>query len=260
MYIFSDIDGTMLDHKYGGIRNSTKEALKTLKENGHYLFVSTGRNFTTANYDFGIEMDGFILSSGSRIIYKNEVIYDNPFPSDLVAEIIKLGKEYNIEINLECAVYCYADKYVMNFLEEFDDTTRAYWKPISEYQNEAVYKILIKGYDKDNFLAFKNKLNSKVQFFDNSFNSNLYDEVQLKENDKGRAIEILANNGLIDLKDTIAIGDGDNDVSMFNVVETSIAMGNAKDKLKAVATYVTSDISEDGYYEMFKKLGYLRKE
>ena len=51
-----------------------------------------------------------------------------------------------------------------------------------------------------------------------------------------------------------AIGDGDNDVEMFKVVKTSIAMGNGSTKAKESATFITDDISNDGLYKAFKKI------
>lgn len=53
---------------------------------------------------------------------------------------------------------------------------------------------------------------------------------------------------------TIAFGDGSNDVDMLNLVDTGVAMGNAVDELKKVATFITTDIFEDGIYNGLDKL------
>lgn len=47
----------------------------------------------------------------------------------------------------------------------------------------------------------------------------------------------------------IAIGDGDNDIDMFELADYSIAMGNGTDKLKAVANYVVDDVTNGGFIE-----------
>ena len=59
----------------------------------------------------------------------------------------------------------------------------------------------------------------------------------------------------IDLADTVAFGDGPNDYEMMEYVATSVAMGNASDDLKSLASFVTTAISEDGIYNGMKKLG-----
>ena len=48
------------------------------------------------------------------------------------------------------------------------------------------------------------------------------------------------------MKDTIAIGDNVNDLSMIQAVAHGVAMGNAVDELKAAAEYVTTAIDNDG--------------
>ena len=58
----------------------------------------------------------------------------------------------------------------------------------------------------------------------------------------------------IDMKDVIAIGDGYNDISMFDFVETSVAMGNSHEIVKQHASMVTDDVSNDGLYKAFIKL------
>ena len=74
---------------------------------------------------------------------------------------------------------------------------------------------------------------------------------------KARSIKILADYLGIDMADTIAFGDGLNDVEMIKECGIGVAMGNANIKLKEVADYITDDISKDGVYkalEHFKLL------
>ena len=52
--------------------------------------------------------------------------------------------------------------------------------------------------------------------------------------------------------ETVGIGDGMNDKEMLELCQIGIAMGNAKEGLKAVADYVTTDLEEDGLYNAFK--------
>ena len=44
----------------------------------------------------------------------------------------------------------------------------------------------------------------------------------------------------------MVIGDGDNDLSMFRVAGTAVAMGQAADHVKAQAHLVTDGFAEDG--------------
>lgn len=46
----------------------------------------------------------------------------------------------------------------------------------------------------------------------------------------------------IDKADSIAFGDGNNDIEMFGAVGTGVAMANASDRLKAVAANTCRDV------------------
>ena len=59
----------------------------------------------------------------------------------------------------------------------------------------------------------------------------------------------------IDASEAIAFGDGENDLSMFSAVGTSVAMGNAQGTVKAAATYVTTAVDDDGIYNAAKHFG-----
>lgn len=57
-----------------------------------------------------------------------------------------------------------------------------------------------------------------------------------------------------DIKDTIAIGDGFNDLPMFEKAHLSIAMGNAPQEIKDKADRITTSLDDDGIYHAFKEL------
>ena len=50
----------------------------------------------------------------------------------------------------------------------------------------------------------------------------------------------------IPLKNTIAIGNDKNDISMFDVAGLSVAVANASDDIKSKVDYVTLSNDEDG--------------
>ncbi len=58
----------------------------------------------------------------------------------------------------------------------------------------------------------------------------------------------------IDKTNTIGIGDGHNDIHLFNAVHTKIAMGNAVPELKEMADKIIGSVQEDGLAGYFKTL------
>ena len=56
----------------------------------------------------------------------------------------------------------------------------------------------------------------------------------------------------INKEEAMAFGDGGNDISMLKYVGTGVAMGNAKDNVKAIADYITDSVQEDGIVSALK--------
>ena len=59
----------------------------------------------------------------------------------------------------------------------------------------------------------------------------------------------------MDVADTIAFGDGPNDLDMIAYAGVGVAMGNAREGLKKIADFVTKPVNEDGISYAMQKLG-----
>ena len=53
----------------------------------------------------------------------------------------------------------------------------------------------------------------------------------------------------------MAFGDGGNDIGMLRHAGVGVAMGNAKDDVKAAADYVTDSVDENGIFNAMKHFG-----
>jgi Cof subfamily protein (haloacid dehalogenase superfamily) len=71
---------------------------------------------------------------------------------------------------------------------------------------------------------------------------------------KGAALSEIANLLGISLAEIAAIGDGGNDVAMFERSGLSIAMGNASPEVQRAADFVTESNSEDGFARAIERL------
>ena len=70
---------------------------------------------------------------------------------------------------------------------------------------------------------------------------------------KGKTLSYLMKKKGWSGEDVFAFGDGENDVSMFGVVENSFAMANAREFVQSQARYVTSSNNEDGIAKALKR-------
>ena len=57
----------------------------------------------------------------------------------------------------------------------------------------------------------------------------------------------------VEKNEIIGVGDHDNDLPLFESVGFKVAMGNATEKLKESADYITSSVEEDGLAEVIEK-------
>ena len=87
--LFFDIDGTLIECNLGiySIADDVKVALDKLKENGHDVFLATGRCkcFITdgvMNYPFS----GYVTCNGACVEYGGETIYKQIIPSDAIKQ------------------------------------------------------------------------------------------------------------------------------------------------------------------------------
>lgn len=69
---------------------------------------------------------------------------------------------------------------------------------------------------------------------------------------KGHALAHLADHLGIPLKETIGIGDNDNDLELVERAGLGVAMGNASPALKAAADYIAPPVGEDGVVEVIE--------
>ena len=73
-----------------------------------------------------------------------------------------------------------------------------------------------------------------------------FTDMTAKGADKGEGIKAMAEHLGMDLRYTMAFGDGGNDTAMIRRAGIGVAMGNALDSLKREADYVTSSVDNDG--------------
>ena len=68
-------------------------------------------------------------------------------------------------------------------------------------------------------------------------------------------MEAICHHYGIRQEDTIAFGDGGNDIEMLQWAGIGIAMGNAGEETRAAADYVTDDVEKDGLWKAFEHFG-----
>lgn len=257
--IFFDIDGTLLPEGSTMIPESAKKAIRRARENGHLCFINTGRCHSIVGSELTdqVEFDGFLLGCGTEIIYHGESVLRNHLPLELTSKVIRALQMLEIDVILEASENIYSrrpeETYTKTFGRYIENAIQRYaFCPIDE----------TKGFDK--FFAYVEEI-SKMDRFREMFSEELdfvdrgngYFEVLPKGYSKATAIRFLTNLLHLSMEDTVAIGDSNNDLSMFECAQISIGMGNSSQDILEQADYVTTDIMDDGIWNALEWLGVL---
>ena len=275
-FIFTDVDGTLFSHSQCRIPESSLKAIKKAQENGHKVFISSGRGKHMIDYDdYKIDLDGFVLCNGSHIILNNEDIYLDFMDKDELKALLDLLLEHEIGFLLEGIHenYLYGDgiETIRNFerrglnqMEMSDleaDESLASHHVVNfdqfkgDYENYLKLNVYFK--DKEALELTLNNLGPHLNpIYDKKDTASIKSiEVMAVGNSKATGIDKLIEYFNHPLSQTMALGDGKNDLEMVVHAGIGVAMGNANATLKEHADYVCEHIDEDGFEKTLKKYG-----
>ena len=253
--IFFDIDGTLLDHEKE-LPASTKEAIFQLKEKGHEIAIATGRApfmYTDLREELGIHT--FVSYNGQYVVFNGEELYTNPLNKAPLLKLTETALSNNHPIvymdheDMKANVpeHPYINEGIATLkINQFPDHDPYYYKGRDLYQS---LLFCPEGEEKQYELEFTD--------FDFVRWHPLSVDVLPKGGSKAKGIEKLVAKLGFSEEDVYAFGDGLNDMEMLNTVHHSVAMGNAVDKVKSVARYVTKSVDDDGIYHGLKMVGLL---
>ncbi|MDG3118645.1 Cof-type HAD-IIB family hydrolase [Streptococcus suis] len=277
--IFLDVDGTLVDY-HNRIPESAIRAIRQARENGHLVYVCTGRSRAEMQPElWEIGLDGMIGGNGSYVEHQGQVIMHQLLSEEDSRAIVDWLHERGLEFYLESNNGLFASE---NFRERARETLRIYsmnkGKTAEEVATQEVEDVM-HGMIFDGQL-YRNDLN-KVSFVLDSYQdhldskeafpqlvantwggrgeSALFGDLGVKDIDKAHAISVLLDHLGASQADTIAFGDAKIDISMLDYCAVGVAMGNGGAEILAIADMITDDVEEDGLYNAFERLGLLDK-
>lgn len=256
--IFFDIDGTLVSFETHQIPQSTLSAIHEIRKKGVKVWIATGRpmHFIT-NLD--VEYDGIISVNGAHCqTREGEVIYSSPVDRSDIERMIERQKETGLAVAYagNDRAILVAPKGVPTAVTEVfgllgievpklhqpeDALTFPVMEVIAFYKAEEGEDILT------NVLQHCNEARWHPDFADSV----------TKGTDKSTAIDKVISYYGYDITETMAFGDGGNDITMLRHAGIGVAMGNAADDVKAAADIVTTSVDEDGVANILLKLNLL---
>ena len=233
----------------------TKESFQKLKENGHLVFIASGRAKCLVPESVkALKPSGYLLANGAYAEIDGEIIFSDTMTKDMKREIISFAEENDCAYYLETADDIYTGDIGLPLHQKFAKA----WDVCDCYRDD--------GYNEDlginiGMLAIKeddglvNKVYDRLLPYVNVNRHGLmYSfDLNIKGMSKGLGIQKILDKLNIAKDDSYAFGDGYNDIEMFETVGHGIAVKNAVDDLKKVAEDITLDVIDDGFTYGLKK-------
>lgn len=262
-----DLDGTTINNDRV-ISEGNRKAMAAAADKGVNIVIATGRPLGALPRDvFEIEAIRYALTSnGASItdIREDRTFYENCLSPRAVEASVELLRQHDYVLEtfvkgvayiegwyyeeVKRTGYCFRDaNYILNTRNPVDDIYDFMLKNREHLEN-----INVNFEDISEKPAMHEKLIMLPETtITSSFDHNL--EIGGETTSKADALRQMGRLMGIDRSEMMAIGDSPNDIAMLKEAGTAVAVGNAKDEVKAKADYIAPTNHEDGVADAIEK-------
>lgn len=245
--LFFDIDGTLVSFKTHRIPDSTVEALTRAKERGLEIYISTGRPYAIINNIDPIKhlVNGYVTANGAYCFAGDREISCSPILPEDVDTLLRLARERDFACMVvgvkDLTMYNPNDeaRYIFHDLLNVGDCLAD--APLSQVLAQPILQLtpVISEATEREIRPLLRSVESGRWY--PSFTDFTAGGVSKA---KGLA-EVAAFRGF-SIGETMAFGDGGNDLPIVRAAGIGVAMGNGGEHLREAADYVTTSVDEDG--------------
>lgn len=243
--IFLDVDGTLVSFTTHDVPQSAIDAICLAHDSGIKILIATGRAANDLHEIENIPYDAVVALNGADCVLRNGIhISRKQISLEDFHKAQELASYYGFVLGVE------TDRGIM--VNEVTDDVIALAKlvnhPIPRKVNlEEEFVIgdccqLCFYCD----LETERKVMLQLPNLAASRWNPIFADINVAGVNKATGIEEFAKYYGFDISETMAFGDGGNDIPMLRAVGTGIAMGGASDIVKSEAQYVTTEVDENG--------------
>lgn len=249
---FFDIDGTLVSFNTHTVPDSTIRAIDILRSHNIPLFISSGRHILSINNLGNLKFDGYVTINGAMTMVDGKVIHRNCIDKQ---DVIR-ANDYMEGGNSFPCTFVMDDKLVINYYNDVVDQILLQLNfphipqgNLRNLENENIYQ-MISFFSEET----ENEIMKQMPGCSSARWSPLFTDIVKKGTSKVMGMEKICEHFGINPDETIAFGDGGNDIEMLQWAGIGVAMGNAEDKVKAVADYITTSVDDNGIFNAVKHL------
>lgn len=273
--VFLDVDGTLVNDR-GVVPDSARTAVRRARANGHLVFLCTGRSISQLWPEVvEIGFDGVVAAAGGYVEVGGEVLVNHGVAVDEVQHVVEFFGQRDVDFLLESHDGLFGSPHVQHRLRQLfygtdtdDDTRTEMERGLGGFIDSIQLGVVPDGTRVNKILFLDSHVSLdeiRAEFAETfeilpasvpKFGDNSGELTQVGVH-KASGIEAIIKHLGIDRRQTLAIGDGYNDLEMLAEVGVGIAMGNAPQAVKDVADEVTATPDQDGVYAAFDRHGLL---
>ena len=124
--LFFDIDGTLVDFGKSTMSPSTADALINAKQNGHMIFLCTGRSYNQIYPSLkAFAFDGVVAAAGGYVTVGDKVIAHHVYGQNLLQKVLDTVGDNDTGLIFQTkdksiTNHKWADKFISAFSKQFD--------------------------------------------------------------------------------------------------------------------------------------------
>lgn len=258
------MDGTLLNSRHE-ISSENRELIKTCIEKGVKFVLISGREIESIkHYSRILNLDTYLTGYNGSLITNNDgnkAVFSNTLNPRLVKTVIEEAYKANMFIIAflqdSILVSDNSSKWYKNFLD-FTIANPIVVDDLLLYLDEnnkwdEINKICLSD-DHKKLIDFKEAIEPKLkEEFTLLFSLPFFLEVFNNNVSKGLALEKLAHYYGVNREEILAIGDGENDISMIKFAGLGVAMGNSSQLVRNSADFITLTNDENGVASTLRK-------
>lgn len=250
--VFFDIDGTLLSFKTHQVPASTEEAIEKLKSKDIKVIISTGRSINSIDHIRYLDFDGYITFNGGYCVTdKGLILRKETMDQEDIGRVITLGRKEKLSFSFMSE----QEITIHHVTPEIEGMYASLNLPVPSIMD--LDKVDTKSILQTNiFIQPEEEKEFMETVMPNSLASrwtSVFADVNPKGQSKKVGIDVFCDYFSFDRSETMAFGDGGNDIEMLKHVKLGVAMGNANPEVKDIADYVTQDVDEDGIWHALKE-------
>ena len=254
--VFFDVDGTLLSFKTHKIPDSALDAINQLRSRGIKIIVATGRPLFLLDTVKHIPFDAFLTLNGSYCFTNdNKDIFKSPFDAQEIEKIIDWTNNNGKDVPF---AFMHSNGWFISSINEdvkelcrHLDVEIPPPSPVENARNYEIFQTMgFFGEDYDSHMRENVLTGSELARW-----SPVFTDIVKAGNSKSLGMEKILNHFGLKEENSMAFGDGGNDITILKAASIGVAMGNAADNVKAIADYVTTSVDDNGIANALRYFG-----